>query len=74
LSRVFSGDTVIKIPDGFHIGGNISGWMDQRSDSANFAPIVKKAQGNRDPGTAGDVVKPRFPPDDAFARSGRCDG
>jgi hypothetical protein len=73
IGRSFFGDAAVKSPDGFHIGENIFCWIDQRPGSANLAPIVEKTRGNRKLCAASDVVKPRFPPDDAFVCSGRCD-
>ena len=74
LGRIFSGNAVVEIPDAFHVGFDVAGWVDGRAYSTGLASIVKKAKDNRNPCAAGDVVEARFPADDAFARSGRCNG
>ena len=74
LDRIFPGNAVVKGLDGFHIGGNVSDGVDHRPDAANLAPVVEKAEHDRNARAAGDVIEARFPLDDMAARSGRCDG
>ena len=71
---VFSADTVIKSPDGFHIGRKISGGIYHGTKPANLASIVEKTENNRNFCAAGDMVESGFPFDDALARPGRRDG